>query len=132
MKKRDTLFIEKFQIYSVICDIYAIKITWNHNAFDFQATISNVNFTNDLALHVRCIQCLGHNTIIVNNCSFSDTYTGEDIPTTYDYNYEDDYITVVFITVVLITTILMKILLMVILSQYATTNIVKLKYIIIH
>ena len=27
----------------------------------------------------------------VSNCSFSDIYTGEDIPTTYDYNYKDDY-----------------------------------------
>ena len=88
--KRNTLFIENFQIYSVSCDTYAIKIAWK-NTFNFQATISNVNFTNDLALHVSCIQCLGHNTIVINNCSFSDTYTGEDIPTTYDYNYEDDY-----------------------------------------
>ena len=89
--KRDTLSIENFRIYSVIRDIYAIKVAWNNTAFDFQATISNVNFTSDLALHIACIQCLGHNTIVINNCSFSDTYTGEDIPTTYDYNYEDDY-----------------------------------------
>ena len=34
---------------------------------------------------------IGNNTIVINNCSFSDIYTGEDIPTTYDYNYEDDY-----------------------------------------
>ena len=89
--ERDTLFIENFQIYSVIRDIYALKIAWNNTAFDFQATISNINFTNDLALHITCLQCLGHNTIVINNCSFSDIYTGEDIPTTYDYNNEDDY-----------------------------------------
>ena len=56
--KRDTLFVENFQIYSVIRDIYALKIAWNNTAFDFQATISNVNFTNDLALHIICLQCL--------------------------------------------------------------------------
>ena len=89
--ERDTLFIENFQIYSVIRDIYVLKIAWNNTAFDFQATILNVNFTSDLALHIACIQCLGHNTIVINNCSFSDIYTGEDISTTYDYNYEDDY-----------------------------------------
>ena len=89
--KRDTLFIENFQIYSVIRDIYALKIAWNNTAFDFQAIISNLSFMNDLALHIVCIQCLGHNTIVINNCSFSDIYTGEDIPTAYDYNYEDDY-----------------------------------------
>ena len=89
--ERDTLFIENFQIYSVIRDIYAIKIAWNNTAFDFQATILNENFTSDLALHITSIQCLGHNTIVISNCSFSDIYTGEDIPTTYDYNYKDDY-----------------------------------------
>ena len=91
MNEKDTLFIENFQIFSVIRDIYALKIAWNNTTFDFQATILNVNFTSDLALHIVCMQCLGHNTIVINNCSFSDIYTGEDIPTTYDYNYKDDY-----------------------------------------
>ena len=89
--KGDTLFIEKFQIYSVIHDIYALKIAWHNIAFDFQATILNVNFTNDLALHITSIQYLGHNIIVMNNCSFSDIYTGENIPTTYGYNCADDY-----------------------------------------
>ena len=95
--KRDTLFIENFQIYSFIHNIYAIKISWSNTTFDFQATISNVDFTNDLALHVTCIQCLGHNTILISNCNFSDTYTGQNVSTTYinydnnsKYN-EDDY-----------------------------------------
>ena len=94
VNKRDTLFIENFQIYSFIHNIYSIEISWNNTAFDFQATIFNVNFTNDLALHVTCIQCLGHNTILISNCTFSDIYAGENIPTTYDNNskyYEDDY-----------------------------------------
>ena len=93
VNKRDTLFIENFQIYSFIHNIYAIAISWNNTTFDFQATISNVNFTNDLALHVTCIQCLGHNTILISNCSFSDFYKGENISTTYtsNRNYEDDY-----------------------------------------
>ena len=90
INKTNTLSIDNFQIYSTIRDIYTIKISWNNTAFDFQATISNVNFTNDLALRVTCIQCLGHKTILISNCSFSDTYTGEN--TYYDNNhYEDDY-----------------------------------------
>ena len=39
-------------------------------------------------MHIACIQCLGHNTIVINNCSFSDIYSRETI---YDHNYEDDY-----------------------------------------
>ena len=89
--KIDTLFIENFQTYSEIHNIYPIRIAWNNTAFDFQAKILNVNFTNDLALHVSCTQCLGHNAIVISNCSFSDSYAGEDIPTIYDINYEDDY-----------------------------------------
>ena len=94
--KIDTLFIENFQIYSVIHDIYPIRIAWNNTAFDFQAKIINVNFTNDLALHVSCLQCLGHNTIVISNCSFSDIYTGEgpssyedDYYSSYNYSYDD-------------------------------------------
>ena len=93
INKRDILFIDNFQIYSTIHDIrfYAINISWNNTTFDFQATILNVNFTNDLALHVTCIQCLGHNTILISNCSFSDsTYTREDISNT-SFNYHNDY-----------------------------------------
>ena len=92
--KTNTLLIDNFKIYSIIHDIYAIEISWNNTGFDFQATISNVNFTNDLALHVTCIQCLGHNTILISNCSFSDIHKGENISTTYNNNSkynEDDY-----------------------------------------
>ena len=94
INKTNTLLIDNFQIYSIIRDIYAINISWNNTTFDFQAIILNVNFTNDLALHVTCIQCLGHNTILINNCSFSDTtstYTREDISSTYDNNYYEDH-----------------------------------------
>ena len=52
----NTLLIENFQIYSAIDDIYAIHIQWKNTTCDFQGTILNVNFTNDQALHVSCIE----------------------------------------------------------------------------
>ena len=75
----DTLFIDKLQIYNAIYDIYVIQIKWNVTSFNFQAIILNVNFTNDLALYVTCIECLGYNTITVTNCSFHDTGIRETI-----------------------------------------------------
>ena len=86
----DTLLIENFQICCTFYNIYAIKIEWNNITFDFQATILNVNFNNNLALDVTCRDCLGHNMITINNCSFSDTDTDVDI-TVYDYNFNGSF-----------------------------------------
>ena len=88
----DTLFIESLQIYNVLYyDVYAMNIEWHGTTFNFQVTVLNVNFTNDLALSIACKDCLGHSMIIITNCSFSDTeavvydfdYSGE------DYDYDD-------------------------------------------
>ena len=70
--KIDTLFIETFHTYSEISDIYTIKIEWHNTDFDFKASISNVNFTNKLALNVICFECLGKSMVTVSNCDFND------------------------------------------------------------
>ena len=82
----DTLFIEDFKTYSEIDDIYTIKIEWHKINFDFKATILNVKFTNKLALHITCFQCLGNNTVIISNCDFNDT-VGRHSLTMSDYRY---------------------------------------------
>ena len=95
----DTLVIEKFQIYNAVHDIYSIQIEWHNTVFDFQLAILNVNFRNDLALIIRCKDCLGHNVLTITNCSFSDSdlrdvseyyeYDGSSEDYAYDYSYED-------------------------------------------
>ena len=82
----DTLFIENFQTYSEIDNIYTIKIEWHKINFNFKATILNVNFTNKLALHITCFQCLGNNTITISNCDFNDM-VGRHSLTMNDVNY---------------------------------------------
>ena len=72
VNKTDTLFIEKFQTYSEISDVYTIKIEWYNTDFDFITSILNVNFTSKLALHITCLRCLGNNTVTVKNCHFND------------------------------------------------------------
>ena len=95
----DTLVIEKFQIYSAVHDIYSTQIEWHNTVFDFQLAILNVNFRNDLALIIRCKDCLGNNVLTITNCSFSDSdlrdvsayydYDGSSEDYVYDYSYED-------------------------------------------
>ena len=72
INETDSLFIEKFQTYSEIKGLYTIKIEWHNTDFDFITSISNVNFTSKLALHVTCLGCLGNNTVTVKNCHFND------------------------------------------------------------
>ena len=70
----DMLFIEKFQSYDDMENIYTMKIEWHKTDFNFKAAISNVNFTSKLALHVTCLHCLGNNTVTINNCVFNDVH----------------------------------------------------------
>ena len=71
----DTLLIKTFQAYYAINDIPTIYIGWLNTNFDFQATILNVNFTKEMALHVACSDCIGQGIITVDNCSFSSSVT---------------------------------------------------------
>ena len=81
----DTLFIENFQAYSEIDDIYTIEIEWNKIDFNFKATILNINFTNKLALHITCYQCFGNNSITIRNCNFNDMVNNHSSPMNTDY-----------------------------------------------
>ena len=81
----DTLFIENFQAYGDIDDIYAIKIEWNKNNLNFKAAIVNTNFTNKLALHLTCLQCSANNSIIIKDCNFNDMVDNHSSPMNIDY-----------------------------------------------
>ena len=67
----DKLYIKNFQANSVINNVYTIQIEWHNTNFNFSARLLNINFTQDLTLHVAFTKCLGKNAITVGNCSFS-------------------------------------------------------------
>jgi len=46
--------------------------------------IQHINFTNISALHIICVNCTGHSSIIITDCNFTNINT-------VFYDYDDDY-----------------------------------------
>ena len=90
-KANHTLLVSKLQFHNNK-DAYTVQIKQFNMASNVSVIIQHVNFTNTLALHIICVNCTGHSSLLITDCNF--TSKQEIInPIFYDNNYDDYGIT---------------------------------------
>ena len=82
-----TLLVDNFRFHDNN-DAYSIQIKQFNMSSNVSVTIQHVYFTNTLALHIICVNCTGHSSVLITDCNF--TSKQENIePIFYDYDYDD-------------------------------------------
>ena len=82
------ILVDNFRFHDNNSDLYTIQIKQFNMSSNVSVIIQHVNFTNTLALHIICVNCTGHSSLLITDCNFTSKQENID-PVFYDYDYDD-------------------------------------------
>ena len=84
------ILVNNFRFHDNNSDLYTIQIKQFNMSSNVSVVVQHVNFTNTLALHIICVNCTGHSSLLITDCNFTSKQENID-PVFYDYDYDDDH-----------------------------------------